>query len=170
MAKTYSAKAIANFFLKLSENDSRPVTPLAIQKLVYFAHGWHLAFFNAPLISDNVEAWKFGPVIPSLYAAFQQYGKSQISRPATEFDFTKLESVPVEFLADNPNQEKLLNRVWKDYSRFTGLELSDITHRPDTPWSKVWGNGSTIGRVIDNALIKDYFVQEIEKLKKKTQA
>ena len=67
----FSAAAVANEFLHLAHRDDRPITPLKMQKLVYFAHGWHLAITGAPLISEPIQAWQYGPVISSLYQIFK---------------------------------------------------------------------------------------------------
>ena len=50
MEYSYSAKEIANYFLELSAK--KDISPLKIQKLVYIAHGWHLALYGEPLVQD----------------------------------------------------------------------------------------------------------------------
>ena len=48
-------------------------------KLVYIAHGWHLALENGKsLISEAVMAWKYGHVINSLYQKLKRYGSQDI--------------------------------------------------------------------------------------------
>jgi len=44
---------------------------MKLQKLVYYAHGWHLALNNEPLIDEQVECWQYGPVISSLFHEFK---------------------------------------------------------------------------------------------------
>jgi len=62
--------AVANYFLDLGLRESIPITPLKLQKLVYFAHGWYLGFTGEPLLNEGIQAWEYGPVIPSLYHDF----------------------------------------------------------------------------------------------------
>lgn len=58
MEYSYSAKEIANYFLELSAK--KDISPLKIQKLVYIAHGWHLALYGEPLVQDELaEAWEY---------------------------------------------------------------------------------------------------------------
>src|ERR1700733_10714172 len=76
----YDARTVANYFLDLADRDSIAITPLKLQKLVYLAHGWSLAFRSKPLVRQNIEAWRYGPVIPDLYHAFKRFGGSRITQ------------------------------------------------------------------------------------------
>ena len=52
----YDARAIANFFLDKAGEDKQSLDQMKIQKLVYYANGWHLALRSSPLIDEQVEA------------------------------------------------------------------------------------------------------------------
>jgi antitoxin SocA-like protein len=73
------ARVVANEFIRLAEADGRALTPLQVIKLAYIAHGWMLALYQRPLISDSIEAWKYGPVIPTLYHALKKYGAGSVT-------------------------------------------------------------------------------------------
>lgn len=124
-------------------------------KLVYFAHGWYLALSKQPLILDPVEAWQYGPVIPSLYRGLKSYG----SRPVTELLPTGDE--PQTVPSEDQGTQALLERVWKAYGHLSALRLSDITHMPGTPWhdlvQKKYNGRVPSGLDIDNHLIREYF-------------
>src|ERR1700738_3701746 len=81
-SQTYDARAVANYFLERAKAEGIPITPMAIQKLVYFAHGWMLAVYGRPLINQRIEAWEYGPVIRDLYQQFKRFGDLPISEPA----------------------------------------------------------------------------------------
>ena len=86
MKTDYSAMAIANYFLKSYEEKGIP--PLKMQKLVYIAHGWHLALYKEPLVADEyAEAWEYGPVFPSLHHEFKYRGRLPIIEFATDICF-----------------------------------------------------------------------------------
>jgi uncharacterized phage-associated protein len=59
----HEVKIVANDFLDLARRDGEILDPMKIQKLVYLAHGWHLALHGPALIKQQVEAWPYGPVI-----------------------------------------------------------------------------------------------------------
>jgi len=73
-----SALAVANYFIKKGIDTKKSVSPMKLQKLVYFAHGWRLALYNSPLIDEAIQAWQYGPVIPGIYHEFKHYGNRDI--------------------------------------------------------------------------------------------
>ena len=66
-AAMHDSNKIANEFLRLAKESGQSLTPMQLLKLVFIAHGWMLGLYGEPLISDDVQAWKYGPVIPDLY-------------------------------------------------------------------------------------------------------
>jgi uncharacterized phage-associated protein len=155
----YSALAVANSFIGFAqENSDLTVTPMKLQKLLYFAHGWNLALSNAPLISEHVEAWKFGPVFPTVYHKFKDYGNEPITEKAVSFN-DSLEGIApqVDPLAD---VSPLIKRIWEIYGRYSGIQLSNATHQAGTPWQITWderGGKDRQGTDISDDLIRDYF-------------
>ena len=61
MSLPYKAITIAYYFLEQGERENIPISPMKLQKLIYFAHGWCLAIRREALIMESVEAWKYGP-------------------------------------------------------------------------------------------------------------
>jgi uncharacterized phage-associated protein len=158
----YPAKAIANEFLDLAKKDGERVTQMQVQKLVYFAYGWYLAITGKRLIDEWVEAWEWGPVIPSIYQAFKRFGSSPITEPAAEVDLTngKAGYVPVRIQSTDPDRDELarqvVKRVWDIYGKYSASALSNMTHVPDSPWSQT-PDKDIKGTNIDDHLIYDYF-------------
>jgi uncharacterized phage-associated protein len=103
---------------------------MKIQKLVYFAHGWHLALKDCPLIKESIEAWPYGPVVPEIYHELKRFGSGVVKgRMRDEFYETPVVSDSVT--------RSLIDKVWDVYGGFDDVTLSAMTHRPDTPWSEV---------------------------------
>lgn len=123
--RMYNPSQIANYFIKKYGEDPN-LTPMKIIKLVYIAHGWYLGLRNTPLINEPPQAWKFGPVIPSLYYRFKHFKNSKIVD---------------EEVADVPQEEDIelfLDKIWSVYGGYDGVQLSSKTHQPNTPWSITW--------------------------------
>ncbi len=160
----YPAKAVANEFLELAQGDGKKLTQMQLQKLVYFAYGWYLAITGKRLIDEQVEAWQWGPVIPSIYREFKRFGSSPITEQARQVMFRDGE---VGFFAagiqsDDPKADALarqvIKRVWDIYGKYSATELSNMTHEPNSPWSKT-PDKEKPGTGIDDHLILDYFRQ-----------
>ncbi|HEY4010012.1 MAG TPA: type II toxin-antitoxin system antitoxin SocA domain-containing protein, partial [Acidobacteriaceae bacterium] len=138
-----------------------PLTQINIQKLVYFAHGWHLAFKHTSLIQEPIEAWKYGPVVRRLYDAFKYFGSSPITEKATEWYMSpegrltskvpNLEGISEE---DDLYARSLVDSIWKKYGTLEPFKLVEITHLPESPWTKAIQERKN---VISNGEIEQYF-------------
>jgi uncharacterized phage-associated protein len=181
-----SVFAVANWFIKKSQDTNKPITHMQLQKLVYMAYGWYYACYEIPLFCDDIVAWKHGPVIPSLYVVFKDCGRLPITYLANTIvpnengypeirDYSiRLSDAELQCLPPQEQQkqtntanevERILEMVWRDYSDLTAGQLRNLTHRPDTPWGKIFE--STGGRIwntiIEPAEIQKYFDNLIQK-------
>lgn len=138
----YSAKNVANYFLK-TYGRKHGISPVKLQKLVYLAHGWHLALYGEPLVADeNAEAWQYGPVFPSLYHEFSEFGRGPITRLADDYEIADPQTGKVKLVVtpDIPKRDtqvrRLLDKIWEVYGTYAPWQLSAMTHKPDSPWDK----------------------------------
>ena len=133
---TYKPFWVANTFLYQAKEDDVSVDHLKLQKLVYCLHGWYLATRSEPVVGEYFEAWPYGPVLPSLYREFKMFGKSPITQYAYDVDPHTGDSAALLLGNSDNNFWEVFRPVWKRYKDLTGLQLSALTHAPDTPWSK----------------------------------
>jgi uncharacterized phage-associated protein len=160
----FSSKAVANEFLKLAKEENRKLSPMQVIKLVYLAHGWYLALTGKPLLNERVEAWKYGPVVPSVYHEFKRYGNGPISELAQTTKIVKrsgrsftLALAPCELEGEDAGLAKsIIREVWNKYKALSAVQLSNLTHAPDGPWSQT-PNKEIKGTDISDVLIRDYF-------------
>lgn len=138
---TYSSSIIANFFIqkdyKLKDN------PMKLLKLVYISHGFYLAFTEKPLITEEIQAWQYGPVIPELYFRIKT---DNLNVHEFHHDYER-------FLKDTETNN-LLEAIYDKYGKYTAMELSNMTHQKDSPWD------ITIHQFkskIDNQIIKEHY-------------
>lgn len=157
----FNPKSIANYFLELAAANGQSISPMKLQKLVYYAHGWYAGYTNQPLINEAVEAWQYGPVIPSLYHEFKRFGSGSIQGKAVEFDALGVrEATP----PTDPQIRTFLTNVWNSYGRYTGIALSEMTHATGTPWDQTWSQCNGLRGVdIPFHQIASYFKTAVEK-------
>lgn len=145
--RIYTAQHVANFFLTKAEKEGYGLTPLKLLKIVYIGYGWVLALTGRKLFDEPIQAWQHGPVVPSLYHEFKEFGSgvilsksvlSEIEEYGLTFNITL--SNP-EIPEDDEDVVFILGRAWDVYKDLGGWELRNKTHETDTPWSKVYSQG-----------------------------
>jgi uncharacterized phage-associated protein len=124
----YDARSVANELLRLAKSRGLALTNMQVQKIVYIAHGYSLAILHRPLVRLSIEAWRYGPVIPDLYHALRRYGAGIVTDSIPIINMDKL----------TETDRKLLATVLDAYGRFTGPQLSTMTHREGTPWREFY--------------------------------
>ncbi|MEL7463348.1 MAG: type II toxin-antitoxin system antitoxin SocA domain-containing protein [Pseudomonadota bacterium] len=145
----YDPRAIANEFIKLNGGN---MNQMKLQKLVYISHGWNLAINHEPLVSARIEAWDGGPVMRDIWNHLRDYGLNAVgglmgASPSSPF------KAPL-----NANEQAVISHVWRKYSGYSGLELSEMTHEPGTPWSNAYfGRGRNAALVQSD--IQQHFVE-----------
>ncbi|MEZ4930526.1 MAG: DUF4065 domain-containing protein [Saprospiraceae bacterium] len=159
-----TALEIANYFIEKSLESGEELTPMKLNKLVYIAHGWYLGLADKPLIGEAAQAWKYGPVIPSVYHRFKSYGGAQITSLEPASDMVTIPEVKDDEL------KEFLQRIWDVYGRLSGLQLSSLTHQEGTPWSvtrhRYGDNQDNGGAMIPNDLIKQHYKGKVDARRK----
>ena len=142
-----STLAIANFFIRKSIKEKRPISQIKLQKLIYFAHGFYLAVKEKPLVNEKIEAWQYGPVVPLIYHRFKNWGNSPIRRVLIEkSDNLLISEDVVEFL----------DLVWHKFAGYSASELVDMSHEKDGPWHKsIEKSKALVGFVVPNIVINN---------------
>lgn len=155
----HDARAISNFFYDRAHAIGLPITIMTLLKVVYFAHGWHLAKFGTPLVAQPFEAWKFGPVNRVIYEQFKGYGKRPLDKRAVSLDLLKggFSETPYEL---DERLQRFLENVFDYYAKYHAFTLSELTHEKGGPWAQIWSraqNRAVPGMLIPNNLILDWF-------------
>lgn len=132
------------------------ITPLALQKLLYYAQAFFYALFGEILFPDPCQAWARGPVYPDIYYKYKDYGYNPIDKPTEQFreSFNELTTREIS----------LLNAVIDIFGAYSGSVLRDITHK-ERPWLEARGNllpGDRSCTVIDQNEINAYFRSVVE--------
>ena len=136
---------IANRILDIGDENKIKLTVMQLLKVLYFAHGWHLAFTEKPLTRDLPEVWRYGPVYVAVYDAFRHFGADHITKRAT-----------TEEVGVNKDTNKLLKSVVTAYGEIHAYELSNMTHTYGSPWSSTLRSSGLYSK-ISNKTIKAYF-------------
>ncbi len=117
-----SALDVARYFLcRVDREAGDTISPLKLQKLVYYAQAWSLVFRSRPLFAQDIEAWVSGPVVRDVWNEYKTYKYSDIPAPD---NFEK------EFEED---ELEVLEEVWNAYGELSAKHLVELTHS-EMPW------------------------------------
>ena len=136
--KTYDPLIVSNNIIEKALNEKISLSPMKLQKILYFLYRECLQNkdIGVPIFAERFEAWKYGPVLSSVYYGFKHFGANSI---ANYYSKTKGKAMKVNEAVE-PEFISLLNKVWNKYKKYNGIELSSMTHQEDTAWYKAWCN------------------------------
>ena len=138
-----------DYVVKYILSKSVDITPLALQKLLYFAQGFYTAFTGEYLFHNNCEAWIHGPVYRNVYYKYKDYGYNPIEDKKYEYGDIKLTTV----------EKELLDSIIRNFGCYSGKVLEKMTHSEE-PWRatrKGLNDNEGSDRLIDKELIYMYF-------------
>lgn len=155
---SHDGREIANFVLDYCEEIGRPVSNLALQKLVFFCHVWSLIELHRPLVRHKFEAWEHGPVLQYLHREFRRFERKPITGRATRIDKRTGVRAIAEYEFDDRTRD-LLSKVIAIYSRLTASQLRNISHVPGGPWERAWNHEGKVnpGMKIENEDITAFY-------------
>ncbi len=141
----YDSIYIANYLIHLAKKKEELMSIMRLMKLAYLSHGWNLANYERPLLIDPFRAWRFGPVIPSIYYLFRDQDRynlieNKCDKPCTIDDESK----------------NLMSRVFDYYRSYSPYELIDLTHEKGSAWNKVYHGKNKNGIIPDTLIKKDF--------------
>lgn len=114
-------RVISYVFEKMEE-----VTPLMLQKLLYFIQGESYALNGKPMFCENCQAWVHGPVYPEVYDMFRDFKYN----PIDDARFAILEGTEDEL---SHEERMVVDLVVNTFGEYSGKMLERITHEEE-PW------------------------------------
>lgn len=147
-----SAFEVVPYLLRRARKSSVDlVTPLKLQKLLYYAQAWSLVFRRKALFYEDIEAWVHGPVVPSVYRRYKQYSYN---------------TLPEEDLINELKTDEidLLDMVLMNYGKKSARFLEELTHS-EFPWIKAregFRANQPSNRKIPIQDMMGYYIQFIE--------
>ncbi|MGL4420005.1 MAG: Panacea domain-containing protein [Gemmataceae bacterium] len=145
-----TAQDVVHYLALLAQDDpeAEVLSPLRLQKLLYFCQGWHLAWFDTPLFSDEIQAWQHGPVVRNVWG-------QPIPSSINERD-----------LMLTAEQKSAIQQVWNHYRQFSAWGLREISHG-QAPWKNhyVPDLAGRCSQVIPHHALRKFFGNEYEREK-----
>lgn len=116
------AESVANYVIAYGMKIGHPVSNLQLQKILYYIQVHFLKKKGIPFFKDEIEAWQFGPVIPTVFYQYAAWGPA----PITMF---KTQKIDLE-----QEEKKDLEQIVKEKAVFSLLEIVADTHKKGKAW------------------------------------
>ena len=144
---------VAKRLIHLAASEEEPdfLTPMQLQKLLYYAQGWSLALRGRPLFNEPVLAWTHGPVVRDVFNFFKNLKDMPI----------RAADVPAPIGLD-PDEERHIEYVWSFYSGYSASALRKMTHE-ERPWIEARGDipeGVPSDEEITRESMRAFFVEQ----------
>jgi uncharacterized phage-associated protein len=141
-----NAIAAANYFVDLATQENYELRQFGLMKRVYITHGFCLAILNKSALDprfDVVEAWKNGPVIPSVYHSFKHNRNNPIREKSViaEWGSGKVEYSTPELTHNYSDVKEIAVAVFEKYRGFSDAQMVELLHREGTPWALCYEEG-----------------------------
>lgn len=124
------------------------ITPLALQKALYYIQGFHFAFYRTFLFPEDCQAWTHGPVYRDIYFRYRDYRFDPIEK-ATTFDTSVFSA----------SEKAICDSVINNLCCYSGKILERFTHN-EAPWLTTRGDlpdSAPSDRIIEKSVIGAYF-------------
>ena len=138
-------ESVANYIIEKSSE----ITPLALQKLIYYSQAFFRAYFNKFMFNNDCQAWVHGPVYTEIYHKYKKHGYNPIDETLENFNHYDLSEIEIE----------VINSVLGNFGCYSGKILEKMTHI-EMPWLETRGDlkhNEVSSKNIDKELIAKYF-------------
>lgn len=116
------AKSVANYVIAYGMKIGHPVNNLQLQKILYYIQVHFLKKKGIPFFKDEIEAWQFGPVIPTVFYQYAAFGPA----PITMFKTQKIDL--------KQEEKKDLEQIVKEKAILSLLEIVADTNKKGKAW------------------------------------
>lgn len=135
-------------------------TQLKLQKLVYLCFADYLCETGKELFTDKIYAFKYGPVVDTVYKRYKEYGYKPIEEETTDIDSKNISEMPAKsrilFAKDGIEKILSIEKTLKKYGEMTASQLVELTHKENTPWSITPKNSLLLYSQIKLSTIEKY--------------
>ena len=136
----------------------KEVTPLALQKILYFIQGIHMVLFGKPLYKEDCMAWVHGPVYEDVYELFKDFKYNPIEDERFAIFKDRFEEL-------SEHEKRVIDLVINTFGKYSGKVLENITHE-ELPWKNArvgYEASEPSNEIIRKDEIKNYFVNVASK-------
>lgn len=161
---------LSDFVILYCHNLGVNISPLKLQKLLYYIQSWHITKFDKNILFDELpEAWVNGPVYRSVYNQYKDkfFRNEAINNELEESGLSEKTMQVSNSLGLSEEKVEFITAVLNVYASMSDEKLVLLTHNEE-PWNNARQGLSPIARStnkISPEIIYDYYNKRIKKKK-----
>jgi len=159
----YSARTITLYFIWKAYSDKKELTILKLLNILFLSFGHYLAAKDKVLFNNDIYACKYGPVVIEVYDEFKKFGNSPLQQLLTNDESSYIFSIKDTLNIIDEDNKIFLDLVWDAYKSFPIYKLLELCTKPGSPWEQTNNVLNFDKKVIEEKLIKDYFLRLVSK-------
>lgn len=139
---------LSKYILAFLKKRSILCSHLKLQKLAYFCYEKYLISYKKKLFNEKIYAWKYGPVIKSLYDSVKQSENLTVDLDS----YTTRQRII--FSDDGFDKLRIIDEVLEEYGELSADRLVDLSHKEGTAWS-TWDRETMNYEITDELILKN---------------
>lgn len=140
---TMNALDIARYIIQKNATIDAPISNLRLQKILYYVQGYAYKQLNRPAFADAIYRWPYGPVVPTVYFAYNSNRANNI------YELDDVDAEPIRILRANDGIKAIADRVDAACKKRTTTELVSMTHL-ESPWLDTVASQEIGGNIIQS--------------------
>lgn len=147
---------VANYII-FSVNEC---THTKLEKLVYYCYADYLCRYRQKLFRDKIYSYKYGPVIKSVYDCYKKTDNCTYVKKITDPYNLSIKSRILNSV-NGFDKVDSIDKTINKYKHLTAQELSDLTHKQNTPWTQSGAGNFSDVEILDEYIFERHRHEEI---------
>lgn len=134
------ASNLARYIVTKCTKENAPISNLQLQKILYYIQK---AFLKQHMVAffDDIEAWQFGPVVPTVYYLYCGFGASPIRMIYADINSPEL------------SDRQTVDTIVEEKRELSPWDMVEDTHKQNGAWDQIYRSGKGNHQVIPRELI-----------------
>lgn len=151
----YKSVDIAKYIIAKANEKQYGINVTKVQKLLYIIYGVYLRVYEERLVDEHPQAWPYGPVFPNTRTMIIDTMNAEV----LEYPMEQID----DSIKNDVELNKVLEFVFNQFGTWNAGQLTEWTHRKNTPWSRITSeDGFWWGDIIPDTYIYEFFFKLVK--------
>lgn len=146
----FNSSRVLTYIIKRCYLKGYTISQAQAQRLLFCSYGCVMALFDMCLTDERPITWESGPIFP----------RALFDHMHHQLNFSDQQN-PLEQELCPPAILYVINQAVDNFAKMNSADLTTFLTAKDTPWYQQSQNGEVLGVIMDDKLVRDYFLQHV---------